>query len=145
MFTCMLECYVAPTVLSVPKPFGGRWRHQWTPARRQRAPLQRCNQFQQSLEEGAKNQHPEYEYYPQQKNDSMFSGLAQGLTDVMHKVERGIKKTDKTMIGHWTGHGSANRILHWPPVKKNKKKTNKKNSMILCSAKRTWQMKWNPH
>ena len=77
----------------------------------------------------------------------MFSGLAQGQTDVMHKVERGIEKTDKTMIGHWTGHGRANRILHWPPVKKKKKKAKKtsQNSMILCSAKRTWRMKSNLH
>ena len=34
MFTCLFWRYVASTVLSVPKPFGGRWPHCWTAARR---------------------------------------------------------------------------------------------------------------
>ena len=33
IFTCMLQCYTAFTVLLVPRLFGGRWQCRWTAAR----------------------------------------------------------------------------------------------------------------
>ena len=35
IFACVLGCWVASTVLSVPKPFGGRLPRRWTAGRRQ--------------------------------------------------------------------------------------------------------------
>ena len=55
--SCLCACFDAMLlpVLLVPKHFGVRWQGRWTAARRWRVPLQWCNHFWQSLEEGAGN------------------------------------------------------------------------------------------